>query len=149
MLRHLVIASFSSMGSQTHAPFAQLLYLSSAAQMGRAACWRQKLLTSASLVSPFQALCQSEEYTRAAVTFLLACISNPSLSAASLLGTQMIIVLCSEGTQLKDFAAPITMCFPKHLKGKPVCHSVACVASDFLLQSRQVSSLKGLWPARA
>lgn len=98
-----MITSLSNMSIQPHAPFFQLLSLSSAAQSWRVACWKRELLTPASLASPYRVPWQSDEHPRAAVPLLLACISSPSVSTASLLVTQMVIILRSEGTQLKEF----------------------------------------------
>lgn len=63
--------------------------------------------------SPFHAPCQSDEHPQAVVTLLLAHISSPSVSTA-LLVTQLIIVLCLEGAQLKNFAPSTTVQFHRH-----------------------------------
>lgn len=146
-----MITSLSNMSIQPHAPFFQLLSLSSAAQSWRVACWKRELLTPASLASPYRVPWQSDEHPRAAVPLLLACISSPSVSTASLLVTQMVIILRSEGTQLKEFCRShynvVSYIFEKKKKASVLLHCLC--GSVCFLRLKQASSLKGLWQARA
>lgn len=124
------------MRSQTQAPSAQFLSLSSAAQVGRAVCWERKLrLLPPLLLLVMLQVSQMSIQGLWLLSSFLAYISSPSVSTASLLVAQLIIVLCSEGAQSKRFAAPTTTWLHKHLNKKPACHSVACAAGVSLLRS--------------